>query len=180
MTDMTNISTMIATGGKRDFTAEEVMKTARSFHHAAGELEALHRRTTRRQSTLSRWVPVSCLVIMGKTSIGRHLLWLVSNGLHRGRHLLFGTNPLNLQQVMGRVAGAVVLEALAVELVLKARLKRTGISLPERGPFCHRASIARNERACRKHPDATVVLIWLLRPPVNSRGLHDPRAARWF
>jgi hypothetical protein len=125
---MTNLHTVVATGGgKQTFTVEGAMKSARSFHHAAGELEALQRR---KQSILPRRVTLSCLVIVNKTSIGRRLYWLVSNGLHFGRHLLFGTNPPNLDQIVGRAAGAVVLEALALEIVLKARLLRAGITFP--------------------------------------------------
>jgi hypothetical protein len=130
MTNMTNLHTMVATGGgKQTFTVEAAMKSARGFHHAAGELEALQRRMIHKQSMLLRRVPLSCLVIVNKTSIGRRLFWRVSNGLHIGRHLLFGANLPNPHEVMGRMAGAVVLEALAFELVLKARLHRAGISL---------------------------------------------------
>src|SRR5262249_15383902 len=39
-----------------------------------------------------------------------------------------GIDLAYLEQLMGRSAGAVVLEALAVELVLRARLQRAGIS----------------------------------------------------
>jgi hypothetical protein len=124
MTNMTNLHTMVATaGGKQTFTVEGAMKSARGFHHAAGELEALQRRLIRRQSILPRRV----LVVVNKTSIGRGLFWLVSNGLYIGRHLLFGSNPPDLHQVVGRAAGAVVLEALALEILLKARLLRAGI-----------------------------------------------------
>jgi hypothetical protein len=131
MTSMSNLHTMVATrGGKQPFTVEGAMKSARGFHHAAGELEALQRRMIRKQSVLPRWVPLSCLVIVNKTSIGRRLFWLVSNGLHIGRHLLFGANLQNPHEVMGRIAGAIVLEALALEIVLKARLLRAEIQVP--------------------------------------------------
>jgi hypothetical protein len=125
---MNNLHMMVATGdGGQSFTVEGAMKSARGFHHAAGELEALQQRTARKRSTL-RWAPLSWLVILNKTSIGRRVVWLVSNGLYMGRHLLFGFNPPDLHQIVGRAAGAVVLEALAVEIVLKAKLLRAGIT----------------------------------------------------
>jgi len=131
MTNMTNLHTTVATGGgKQTFTVEGAMKSARGFHHAAGELEALQRRMIRKQSILPRRVPICWLVIVNKTSIGRRLFWLVSNGLYIGRHLLFGANPPNPHHVMGKAAGAVVLEALALEILLKARLLRAGIPVP--------------------------------------------------
>ena len=131
MTNMTNLHTMVATGGgKQTFTVEGAMMSARGFHHAAGELETLQRRIIRKQSILPRRMPLFCLVIMNKTSIGRRLFWLVSNGLHIGRHLLFGANLPNPHEGTGRVAGAIVLEALALEIVLKARLLRAEIPVP--------------------------------------------------
>jgi hypothetical protein len=95
----------------------------------AGELEALQRRMFRKRSILPRRVTVTCLVIVSKTSIGRYLFWLVRNGLSFGRHLLFGTNLPDPLQTAGLTAGAVVLEAFALELVLKARLLRAGITV---------------------------------------------------
>jgi hypothetical protein len=100
------------------------MKTARGFHHAAGELEAMQRRTPNRRSARVR---IACLVILSKTSIGRRLIGPVGNGLYFAHHFLFRPKPINHEQLVGRAAGAVVLEALAVELVLKARLHRLGI-----------------------------------------------------
>jgi hypothetical protein len=81
MTNMTNLHTMVATGGgKQTFTVEGAMMSARGFHQAAGELEALQRR---KQSILPRRVTLSCLVILCKN---RYVFWLVSNGLYFGRH----------------------------------------------------------------------------------------------
>ena len=113
MTNMTNLHTTVATGGgKQTFTVEGAMKSARGFHHAAGELEALQRRMIRKQSILPRRVPISWLVIVNKTSIGRRLFWLVSNGLYIGRHLLFVANPPNPHHVMGKAAGLLCLRPL--------------------------------------------------------------------
>src|SRR5271157_2676404 len=91
----------VSTGGGN--TPEAAMATARGFHHAAGELEALLRRMMRKQSIIlpRRLIDIAC-----KTSIGRRLLWLVSNGLYRGRHLLFATNQLDPHHVVGLSAGA--------------------------------------------------------------------------
>ena len=128
---MTNLHTMVATGGgKQSFTVEGAIKSAHGFHHAAGELEALQQRMVRKRSMLLRPVPLSWLVILSKTSIGRRLVWMISNGLYIGRHLLFGSNPPDPYQIVGRAAGVVVLEALALEIVLKARLLRAGITFP--------------------------------------------------
>ena len=88
------------------------MMLARGFHHAAGELEALQRRMIHKPS--KRWVPL--LLTLNKTSIGRRIYWLVSNGRHFGRHFLCDTPPIKPDQGLGRAAGAVVLEALAIEL----------------------------------------------------------------
>jgi len=107
------------------------MMLARGFHHAAGELEALQRRMIHKPS--KRWVPL--LLTLNKTSIGRRIYWLVSNGRHFGRHFLCDTPPIKPDQGLGRAAGAVVLEALAIELVLKARLLRVGITHNDIFPF---------------------------------------------
>ena len=80
--------TIVATGGRRDFTVEGAMKAARGFHRAAGDLETLHQQQL------------------------------------RPGHF----DQAAFDQLVGRGGGAVVLEALAIELVLKARLKRAGIS----------------------------------------------------
>jgi hypothetical protein len=68
-------------------------KAARGFHHAAGELEAIHQQR-----------------------IGAGIL---------PEGVAFDEAHL---QLVGRMAGAVVLEAIAIELVLKARMKRARIS----------------------------------------------------
>jgi hypothetical protein len=70
---------------------DAAMKTARGYHHAAGELEALDRQKTR-------------------------------PGVQANIDLAY------IEQLVGRIGAAVMLEALAVELVLKARLQRAGIS----------------------------------------------------
>src|SRR5262245_5362440 len=65
------------------------MKTARGYHHAAGELEALHHQKTRPGAQAN-------------------------------------IDVAYIEQMVGRFAAAIMLEALAVELVLKARLERSG------------------------------------------------------
>jgi hypothetical protein len=83
VTDKNHITIDAGPGGRKEtFAPEEAMQTARRYHHAAGELEALHRRMIRKQS-LPRWVPLSCLVILSKTSIGRRVAGLVNNGCTR-------------------------------------------------------------------------------------------------
>jgi hypothetical protein len=72
------------------FTVEGAMKAARSFHHAAGKLEA-------------SWH-------IGPVPEGVTL------------------DQAFIEKLIGERAGAVVLEALALELVLKAILQRAGIS----------------------------------------------------
>ncbi len=92
MNDRNNI-TIVATGGQQGtFTAEVAMKTARGYHYAAGELEALHQQ---RIATVPQGIFL---------------------------------DPATIDRLVGRAAGAVVLEALALEIALKARLLRSGIS----------------------------------------------------
>jgi hypothetical protein len=117
-----------------NFTAEDAMKTARGYHFAAGELEAMHQQT---RIGRSYWVRI--VLMLSKTSIGLRLMRLVINGLNFARRFLFRPKLINVEQLMGRVSGAVVLEALALELVLKARLKQSGIDfdVPLKGMARH-------------------------------------------
>jgi hypothetical protein len=92
----TNLFTMTAAGTQgRPFTVEAAMKTARGFHQAAGELEALHQQQTRGD-------------LLGSVTIDQNYL----------------------DQLVGRIAATGVLEALALELALKARLRRLKIRVP--------------------------------------------------
>jgi hypothetical protein len=87
-----NKTAILPNGGQPGtFTVEGAMQTARGYHYAAGELEAMHQQQTA--------------------------------AIRRGER-----PQIIIHQTVGRTAGAVVLEALAIEIALKARL--TGARVP--------------------------------------------------
>jgi hypothetical protein len=127
----TNLARHLASGGQQSaFKWQGAMQTAHWYHNAADELEAIHQQSQPRKTSR---VYIDCIVMLYKTSIGRRLVGLVYKGLNFARRFLFRPKPVNVDQNIGRVAGAVVLEALAIELVLKARLKRSEIDF--QGPL---------------------------------------------
>jgi hypothetical protein len=90
---------------QQPFNADGALKTARAFHAAASQLEAagrqLYMRIQRGEGVRPETPPPG--------TVGRPL------------------EPEMLFQVMGASSGAVVLQTLALELVLKVRLARSGI-----------------------------------------------------
>jgi hypothetical protein len=90
---------------QQPFNADGALKTARAFHAAASQLEAagmqLHARIRRGEGLGPETPPPG--------TVGHPL------------------QPEMLIQVMGAASGAVVLQTLALELVLKVRLARSGI-----------------------------------------------------